>query len=101
MPTWQSRSVPPRSRRCSTTSPPPEPGCAAAAATTATRREGSRHLLGGAVDDTQDVRQDAIELEILGRVDGANAGGFQRARILRRDDPADYHRHVAQARGAH
>src|SRR5512139_2530327 len=47
-----------------------------------------------AFDDAHQVRHDAVELEILWRVDGGDAGLFQRGGIRGRDDAAHHQRHL-------
>ena len=46
------------------------------------------------LNDPHDVGHDAIQFEILRRVNRRNAGLFQPGCVLRRDDAADDHRHV-------
>ena len=57
----------------------------------------SDHTIARAVrpfDDAHQVRHDAVQLEILRRVDRGDAGFLQRRGVLRRNDAADHHRHV-------
>ena len=52
------------------------------------------------LDQCHQVVHDAIEVEILGRVDGGDAELFQHVDIVIGDDAAGHHRHVTQPRGA-
>ena len=48
--------------------------------------------------DPQDVRHDAVELEVLRRVDGGDAGLLEHGFIVGRNDAADDDRHVVETR---
>ncbi len=50
-----------------------------------------------AFDDAHQIAHDAVELEILRRVDLGDAGAFERAGVLRRDNAADHDRHIVEA----
>ena len=58
-------------------------------------------LVGRRLHDPHDVGHDAVDLEILGRVDGGHAGVLERAGILGRDDAADHDRDVPEPGRAH
>src|SRR5262249_29977678 len=53
-----------------------------------------RRLLGGAVDDLDDVGHDAVELEVLRCVDRCDTGLPQRGFVIGRNDAADHDRHL-------
>ena len=62
------------------------------------------NLLGGdlcGIGERHDVEHDAVQLEVLGRIDAGNALGQERGGVLVGYDPADNDRHVTEARGAH
>ena len=48
----------------------------------------------GSIDDAHDVGHDAVELEILRRIDGGDARLLQHLCVFRRDDAADHDRDV-------
>ena len=53
------------------------------------------------VDEFHEVEHDAVQVEILRRVDARDAELLQHQRVLRRNDAAGDHRDVAEARAPH
>ena len=55
-------------------------------------------LVGGLLDDLNKVQDNAVQLEILWRIDRRDTGFFQGLGIARRNNPAHHYRHLTEAR---